>query len=81
MNKTAETDEMAFMPGAILTKEREQFSRLALELGETLEYVWNMAPQERWEQSSYTPSQCPDLVALARPIFSRPGRSQGLLYL
>lgn len=40
---------MAFMPGAILTKEQEQFSRLAMELGESLEYVWNMAPQERWE--------------------------------
>ena len=58
-----ETDEMAFMPGAILSKEREQFARLALELGESLEYVWNMAQQERWEQSIYTLFLCRDLVA------------------
>ena len=41
------------MAETILTKEQEQFARLALELGENLEYVWNMAPQERWQQSSY----------------------------
>ena len=44
---------MALMPETVLTKEQEQFARLALELGETLEFVWNMVPQERWEQSSY----------------------------
>ena len=35
------------MPETVLTKEQEQFSRLALALGEEVEAVWNMAPQER----------------------------------
>ena len=35
----------------VLTEEQEkQFARLALALGETVEAVRNMSPQERWEE-------------------------------